>query len=81
MPRSPRSPDQLPSINHNGTTISIIEHHGFSTPDRGPLPTPRILYGAHDKNNERHWRGSLSEMTSLIDRNFATAALASGESF
>jgi hypothetical protein len=78
MPRPPQAPDKLPSIEHNGTTIEIIQHHGFSSPDRGAAPKSRILYGARDENNERHWRSSLDEMTSLIDRGFATAALASG---
>ena len=78
MPLPPQAPERLPSIDHNGTTIEIIQHHGFSTPNRGPAPKSRILYGARDENNERHWRSTLDEMVSLIERGFATAPLASG---
>jgi len=78
MPSAPLPPDVLPSLEHNGTTITVINHHGFSRPDKGDGPKSRILYGARDEMNERHWRGSLEEISSLIDRNFAPAALASG---
>lgn len=78
MPSAPLSPDVLPSLEHNGITITVLNHHGYSTPDRGPLPKSRILYGARDENNERHWRGSLEEISQLIDRGFSSAPLASG---
>jgi hypothetical protein len=55
---SPFPPDMLPSLEHNGIAITVINHHGFSRPDRGPMPASRILYGARDENNERHWRSS-----------------------
>jgi hypothetical protein len=49
---------------------------------RGLIVVPhlasRILYGARDKNNERHWRSSLGEINQLIERGFAPAPLASG---
>ena len=78
MPSAPLSPDVLPSLEHNGTTITVLNHYGYSTPDRGPLPKARILYGARDENNERHWRGSFEEISQLIDRGFSSAPLASG---
>jgi len=78
MPRSPQAPEQLPSIDYDGIPIQVIMHHGFSIPDRGPVPKSRILYAARDKNNERHWRSSLDEMISLIERGFKASALSSG---
>jgi hypothetical protein len=42
------------------------------------LPASRILYGARDENNERHWRSSLGEINQLIERGFTPAPLASG---
>lgn len=78
MPSRPPAPDRLPSLEHNGVAITVLQHHGFSLPDRGPLPNSRILYGARDQNNERHWRGSLGEINQLIERGFAPAPLASG---
>lgn len=78
MPSAPFTPDMLPSLEHNGTAITVINHHGFSRPDRGPAPKSRILYGARDKKNERHWRASFEEISSLIDRKFVSAPLASG---
>jgi hypothetical protein len=36
MPSSPFPPDMLPSLEHNGIAITVINHHGFSRPDRGP---------------------------------------------
>lgn len=78
MPTAPISPDVLPTLEHNGIAITVINHHGFSRPDRGAVPKSRILYGVRDENNERHWRGSFEEISSLIDRNFETAPLASG---
>lgn len=74
MPKAPPAPDRLPLLEHNGTPIEVYQHHGFSMPDRGPLPFSRILYAARDNNNERHWRGSLHEIESLIDRGFKTTA-------
>ncbi len=73
MPKAPPKPDRLPFMEHNGTAIEIYQHHGYSIPDRGPLPPSRILYAARDLNNERHWRASLGEIQSLIDRNFASS--------
>lgn len=80
MPKAPPIPDRLPFIDHNGIVIEIYQHHGYSIPDRGPLPPSRILYAARDLNHERHWRNSLDEMKGLIDRGFNTASLASGVS-
>jgi hypothetical protein len=56
----------------------VLNHHGYSTPDRGHPPKSRILYGARDAKEERHWRGSFEEIVQLIDRGFKTAPLASG---
>lgn len=67
-------------MEHNGTVIEIYQHHGYSIPDRGPLPPSRFLYGVRDSQNERHWRGSLDEAKALIDRQFHQAPLASGVS-
>ena len=73
MPSSPLPPDVLPSLEHNGTSITVLRHHGFSTPERGPLPKSRILYGAFDQQKERHWRSSLKAIQQLIDGNFRVA--------
>jgi hypothetical protein len=78
MPSSPKPPDVLPSLEHNGIVVTVLNHHGYSTPDRGALPKSRILYGAHDQKQERHWRSSFEEIVQLIDRGFKTAPLASG---
>ncbi len=78
MPTAPPAPDRLPLLEHNGTTIEVYQHHGYSRPDRGPLPPSRILYAARDQNNERHWRGSLDEIESLIDRGFVVATISGG---
>lgn len=78
MPTAPHSPDVLPSFEHNGVLVTVINHHGFSMPDRGNPPKSRILYGARDQNSERHWRSSFQEIVQLIDRGFVTAPLASG---
>lgn len=78
MPSSPLPPDKLPSLEHNGTSIEVYQHHGYSTPDRGPMPPSRILYAARDENNERHWRGTLDEIESLIDRGFKVATISGG---
>jgi hypothetical protein len=78
MPTAPPTPDQLPSADHNGTLVEVFQHYGYSTPDRGPMPSPRTLYGARDKKGERHWRSSLHEITSLIDHGFKTTVVTSG---
>lgn len=78
MPTAPLPPDKLPSIDHNGTLVEVLRHHGYSTPDRGPKPSSRVMYGARDRKGERHWRSSLHEITSLIDHGFKTNAVASG---
>jgi hypothetical protein len=78
MPTAPQSPDWLPSAVHNGTSIEVLCHYGYSTPDRGPRPSSRVMYGARDKKGERHWRSSLHEIASLIDHGFKTNAVASG---
>ena len=78
MPSSPQAPDVLPSLEHNGIAVTVINHHGYSTPDRGHPPKSRMLYGARDAKEERHWRGSFEEIVQLIDRGFKTTPLASG---
>lgn len=78
MASAPLPPDVLPSLEHNGIAITVLNHHGYSMPDRGSAPKSRILYGARDQKNERHWRSSFEEMSQLIDRGFTTAPLASG---
>ena len=75
MPLPPQAPDKLPSLEHHGTLIEVIIPYGYSIPDKGPAPASRMLYGARDQNSERHWRGSKSEIVSLIDRNFSTPSL------
>jgi len=76
MPKPPQTPDRFPSQEHNGTLIEVISHYGYSIPDKGPAPASRMLYAARDKKGERHWRGSKSEIVSLIDRNFSVPPLA-----
>jgi len=76
MPKTPQTPDRFPSQVHNGTLIEVISHYGYSIPDKGPAPTSRMLYAARDQKGERHWRGSKSEIVSLIDRNFSVPSLA-----
>ena len=78
MLRPPKRPSKLPAIDHNGNTVEVWEHYGYSIPSKGPFPKARILYAAYDANQERHWRGSYQEIVSLIDRNFTEAPLASG---
>jgi hypothetical protein len=68
----PQPVDKLPLLEHNGTEILPIVHHGFSKPSKGPQPAARTLYGAKDENGERHWRSSLHEIKQLIDNGFAT---------
>jgi len=71
MLNAPRSVDHLPLLVHNGVEIQPIVHYGFSSPNKGPRPASRTLYGARDGNGERHWRSSLDEMQQLIDKGFA----------
>ena len=75
MPFRPISPEVLPALEHKGLEVTVLNHHGYSMPDRGAPPKSRMLYGAIDKKGERHWRSSLEEITQLIDRNFAPSPL------
>lgn len=77
MLQPPKKPERLPQLEHNGVPIEVLKHYGFSSP-KGNEPKSRILYGARDKAEERHWRASYDEIKSLIDRDFKEAALASG---
>lgn len=78
MALPPKAPDRLPTMEHEGVTIEIINHHGFSTPNKGPQPKSRMLYGARNpEDGERHWRASYDEIISLINHGFVVA---SGES-
>ncbi len=78
MPRPPQTPDKLPLIDYQGVTIEPIQHYGFCIPDKGPMPKPRVMYGARNpEDGERHWRSSYDEIISLINRGFVVA---SGES-
>jgi len=70
MINPPKPVESLPSLEHNGVEIICRIHHGFSTPDRGPQPAPRYLYGAVSPEGERHWRRSLNDIQSLIDAGF-----------
>jgi hypothetical protein len=71
FPLPPKAPDRFPLLEHNGITIEPLQHFGFSTPVKGAAPKPRMLYGARNpQNNERHWRSSYEEITSLIDGGF-----------
>jgi hypothetical protein len=74
MPRAPKPPDRLPSVEYKGTTIEAYLHHGFSIPDRGPLPPSRTLYAARDSKGERHWRASIDDIETLIDHKFISSA-------
>jgi hypothetical protein len=67
----PKPVEKLPLLEHNGAEILPIVHHGFSTPSKGPRPAPRTIYGARDKNKERHWRSSLNAIQKLIETDFA----------
>ena len=71
MLNAPRAVDHLPLLEYNGTEILPIIHYGFSSPKKGPQPAARTLYGARDKNGERHWRSSLHAIQKLIDEGFA----------
>lgn len=71
MLNPPKAVDHLPLIVHDGIEILPIVHYGFSSPAKGPQPAARTLYGARDKNGERHWRSSLDEMVKLIATGFA----------
>lgn len=78
MPRPPQSPDRLPTLEHAGVHIEALQHYGFSIPDRGTAPKPRLLYGARNpEDGERHWRSSYDEIVSLIDRGFVASGEAS----
>lgn len=66
----PQPVEQLPSLEHNGVEIVCRIHHGFSTPERGPQPQARYLYGAVSPEGERHWRRSLNDIQALIDAGF-----------
>lgn len=70
MLKPPKPVEVLPSIDHNGVEIICRIHHGFSTPSRGPQPSPRYLYGAVSPQGERHWRNSLQAIQDLIDNEF-----------
>ena len=67
----PKPVEKLPLLEHNGAEILPIVHHGFSRPSKGFQPAPRTIYGARDKNGERHWRSSLHAIQQLIDTDFA----------
>ena len=69
----PKPVERLPLLKHNGAEILPIVHHGFSKPSKGPQPAARTLYGARDKNGERHWRSSLHAIQKLIDEDFAVS--------
>jgi hypothetical protein len=69
----PAPVEKLPLLEHNGAEILPIVHHGFSKPSKGPQPAARTLYGARDKNGERHWRSSLHAIQKLIDEDFAVS--------
>jgi hypothetical protein len=75
MPTTPPAPDRLPSLEYNGHLIEVINHHGYSMPDRGPIPESRMLYAVRDGKNERHWRSSARDIEALINREFQTAPL------
>ena len=71
MLKAPKPIDKLPLLSHNGVDIEPIIHYGFSSPEKGPRPAARTIYGARDKNGERHWRSSLDDLQQLIDKGFA----------
>ena len=75
MPLPPKTPDRFPLLEHNGVSIESLQHHGFSTPLKGPAPRSRMLFGARNPaDGERHWRSSYEEIVALIDRDFAEAS-------
>lgn len=76
----PQPVEQLPSLEHNGIEIVCRIHHGFSTPERGPQPQPRYLYGAVSPEGERHWRRSLNDIQALIDAGFKLNAASAKKS-
>lgn len=76
----PKPVEQLPSLEHNGVEIVCRIHHGFSTPERGPQPQARYLYGAVSPEGERHWRRSLNDIQALIDAGFKLNAAAAAKS-
>lgn len=74
MALPPKTPDRLPSLEHEGIAVEVVRHYGFTTPARGNS-VPRIIYGARNpEDNERHWRSSYDEITSLIDHGFVVAS-------
>jgi len=80
MINPPKPVEQLPSLEHNGVEIICRIHHGFSTPERGPQPQARYLYGAVSPEGERHWRRSLNDIQTLIEAGFKLNAAASAKS-
>lgn len=71
FPHPPKNPDRFPLLEHSGVAIEPLQHFGFSSPQRGPAPAVRMLYGARNpQDNERHWRSSYEEIVALIERNF-----------
>lgn len=76
----PKPVEQLPSLEHNGVEIVCRIHNGFSTPERGPQPQARYLYGAVSPEGERHWRRSLHDIQALIDVGFKLNAAGAAKS-
>jgi hypothetical protein len=75
MALPPKAPDHLPQLEHEGVSIEVVRHYGFTTPKRGQA-LPRMLYAARNpSDNERHWRRSYDEIVALIDRNFVTSGI------
>ena len=70
MLKPPKPVETLPSLKHNDVEIICRIHFGFSTPSRGPQPSPRYLYGAVSPQGERHWRNNLEALKTLIDNGF-----------
>ena len=73
MLKPPKSVEVLPSLEHKDVEIICRIHHGFSIPSRGPLPSPRYLYGAVSPQGERHWRNNLEAIKLLIDHGFTSS--------
>lgn len=71
MLHPPAPVEVLPSLEHNGIEIICRIHHGFSSPQKGPPPAARYLYGAKSESGERHWRNNLHDLQQLIDSGFA----------
>jgi hypothetical protein len=71
FPLPPKAPDRLPLLEHNGLSIEVVQHHGFSLPQKGPAPKARMLYAVRNPaDGERHWRGSYEQIVFLIDNSF-----------